>query len=82
VERFNIPVKIMASSQASIKLTLWNRTDRSEAVNFTYSRSYPYTENVNYDDMESMSYDLTTGDEWVFVPVEAICVMEISGICD
>ena len=82
VERFKIPVKIMASSQVPIKLTLWNRTDRGEAVNFTYSRSYPYTEHVNYDDMESMSYDLTTGDEWVFVPVEAISVMEISGISD
>ena len=74
VERFNIPVKIRASSQAPIKLTLWNRADRGEAVNFTYSRSYPYTELVNWD--------LTTGEEWVFVPVEAISVMEISGISD
>jgi hypothetical protein len=82
VERFNIPVKIIASSQAPIKLTLSNRTDRSEAVNFTYSRSYPYTEQVKYDDVWSLSYDLTTGDEWIFVPVEATSEMEISGISD
>lgn len=74
IERFNVPVKASASTQAQIKLTMWNRTDRSEAVNFTYHRSYPYTERI--------SYDMQTGDEWVFIPVEATVVMEIRGISD
>ncbi len=73
-ERFNIPVRIVSSTQGQIKLTLWNRTDRSEAVNFTYSRSYPYTELI--------SYDIQTGDEWVFIPVEATIVTDIRGISD
>ena len=76
VERFQVPVKITASTQAKIKLTLWNRTDRYEAVNFTYSysKSDPYTERVNYD--------MQTNNEWVFVPVEATSIMRISGVSD
>lgn len=74
VERFNIPLKIKANSQVPINLTLRNRTDRDEAVNFAYSRSYPYTELINWD--------MTTGEEWVFVLVEATSIMEISGVSD
>ena len=74
VARFRVPVKIVSSTPGQIKLTLWNRTDRDEAVNFTYSKSYPYTERI--------SYDMQTGNEWVFVPVEATIVMEIRGISD
>jgi hypothetical protein len=74
VERFDVPVKVMADKQAQIKLTLWNRTDRGEAVNFAYSKSDPYTERIGYD--------MQTGNEWVFVPVEVTSVMEISGISD
>jgi hypothetical protein len=74
VERFNVPVKIVSDTPGPIKLTLWNRTDRSEAVNFTYSRSYPCTERI--------SYEMQTGNEWVFIPVEATVVMSIRGISD
>jgi hypothetical protein len=82
VERFNVPVKIISDNPGFIKLTLWNRTDRSEAVNFTYSKSYPYTELVEYGDTERGSYSFTTGDEWVMVPVEATVVTNIRGIND
>ena len=74
IERFTVPVKITADTQAQVRLTLWNRTDRSEAVNFTYSRSYPYTERIGCD--------ISTGDEWVFVPAEASSNMSIRGISD
>jgi len=76
IERFNVPVKITASSQAQIKLTIWNRTDRSEALNFTYSysKSNPYTEIINYN--------LQTDGEWKFMPVEAKSIMEIRGLSD
>jgi hypothetical protein len=74
VERFNVPVKITSETSGPIKLTLWNRTDRGEAVNFTYSKSYPYTELI--------SYEMQTGDGWVLVPVEATVVMDIRGISD
>jgi hypothetical protein len=76
IERFKVPVKITADSQAQIKLTIWNRTDRAEALNFTYtySKSDPYTERI--------SYDIQTNGKWEFVPVEATSVMEIKGISD
>jgi hypothetical protein len=74
VESFNVPVKVISDKPGPIKLTLWNRTDRSESVNFAYSRSYPYTEVV--------SYELQTGDGWVFVPVKATVVTNIRGISD
>lgn len=76
IERFQVPVKVTASSRAQIKLTLWNRTDRSEAVNFTYTytKSDPYTERINSD--------IQTDGEWRLVPVEATSVMEIRGIGD
>jgi hypothetical protein len=74
VEKFNVPVKIVADTPGPIKLTLWNRTDRSEGVNFTYSRSYPYTELV--------SCEIQTGDKWVLVPVKATVVTDIRGISD
>ncbi len=76
IERFQVPLKVTASTSAQIKLTLWNRTDRSEAINFTYtySRSDPYTERINYDTQ-------TNGD-WIFAPVEATSIMEIRGIGD
>jgi len=74
VERFDVPVKIVSDTSGPIKLTLWNRTDRSEAVNFTYSRSYPYTEHI--------SYEMQTNNEWVFIPVEATVVTDIRGISD
>ncbi len=73
-EQFNVPVKIVADTPGPIKLTMWCRTDRSEAVNFTYSRSYPYTERIGFD--------METGDEWVMVPVEATVVTNIRGISD
>lgn len=74
MERFNVPVKVTANSPAQIKLTMWNRTDRSEAVNFTYNRSYPYTEQI--------SHEIQSSDKWQLVPVEATVVMEIRGISD
>ncbi len=74
VERFNVPVKIVSDTPGKIKLTLWNRTDRSEAINFTYSRSYSYTERI--------SYEVQTGNDWLFIPVEATVVMDIRGISD
>jgi hypothetical protein len=94
IERFNIPVKLTTASQSPVKLTLWNRTDRSEAVNFTYHKSYPYTERIDHDmeqlkttynlltDSEQESYNMTTGDKWIYVPVEATVVMNIRGISD
>jgi hypothetical protein len=74
VERFNVPVKIISDTNGKVKLTIWNRTDRSEAVNFTYNRSYPYTERI--------SYEMQTGNEWMLIPVEATIVMDIRGISD
>lgn len=74
VERFRVPIKITADKQAQIKLTIWNRTDRGEAVNFAYAKSNTYTEHIGQD--------FQTGDEWVFVPVEVSSVMRISGISD
>lgn len=76
IERFEVPIKVTASTQAQIKLTLWNRTDRGEAVNFTYtfSKSDPYTERI--------SYDVQTDGQWKSVPVEVTSVMTISGISD
>lgn len=76
IERFNVPVKIIASPQSRIKLTVWNRTDRAEALNFTYSysKSYPYTERIDYD--------IQTGNTWQLVPVEATVVMDIRGTGD
>jgi hypothetical protein len=74
VERFNLPVKIVASTPAGVTLSLENRTDRSQWVNFTYSKSYPYNERGRYE--------LQTGDEWVFLAMEATVFMEIRGISD
>ncbi|MDD5701613.1 MAG: hypothetical protein PHU23_06125 [Dehalococcoidales bacterium] len=76
IERFNVPVKASASTQAQIKLTMWNRTDRGEAVNFTctYSKLDPYTERIDCN--------IQTDGEWKSVPVEAASVMEIRGISD
>ncbi len=82
VERFNVPVRILSDKPGPIKLTLWNRTDRNEAVNFTFSKSYPYTERVEYGDAERDRYNLTTGDEWVFVPAKATIATDIRGISD
>jgi hypothetical protein len=82
VERFNVPLKITSEIPGSVKLTLWNRTDRGEAVNFTFSKSYPYTERIDYGDVERDRYNLTTSDEWVMVPVEATIVANIRGISD
>ena len=76
IERFQVPVKITASSTAKITLTMWNRTDRNEALNFTYTygKSSAYTEDI--------SYDIQTNGEWTSVPVEATSMMEIRGIGD
>jgi len=74
VEQFNVPVKIVSDTPGPIKLTMWNRTDRSEAVNFTYSKSYPYTEHIGFD--------METGDEWVMVPAETTVITDIRGISD
>jgi hypothetical protein len=76
IERFNVPVKASADSQAQIKLTLWNRTDRSEALNlpYTYSKSEPYT--------QSLDFDIQTNGEWESVPVEVTSVMDIRGTGD
>ncbi|MFA5317646.1 MAG: hypothetical protein WC369_09525, partial [Dehalococcoidales bacterium] len=70
----NVPVKIVSDTPGPIKLTMWNRTDRSEAVNFTYSKSYPYTEHIGFD--------METGDEWVMVPAETTVITDIRGISD
>jgi hypothetical protein len=75
VERFVIPLKIQADKPAQVNLTLLNRTDRSEDVNFTSSRrEYPYT--------EQFRYDVQTGDDWHLLTVEATSVMNITGITD
>ncbi len=76
IERFSVPIKASADTQAQIKLTMWNRTDRGEALHFTYtySKSDPYTERIDYD--------IQTNGEWQFVPVEATTLMEIRGISD
>jgi hypothetical protein len=73
VEKFNLPVKIVSSTPAQVTLSLENRTDRSEWLNFTYSKSYPYAERGKYE--------LHTG-EWVFLTMEAGIHMEIRGISD
>jgi hypothetical protein len=82
VERFNVPIKVIADSQAPVKLTLWNRTDRSDGVNFAYHRSYPYTEHIDFGDIEDENSNLTSSDRWIFVPVESTVVMSIRGISD
>ena len=74
VERFSVPVRITADKQAKIKLTLINRTDRDEWVNFAYFKYDTYT--------EDFGYDIQTNNEWVFVPVEATSIMRISGVSD
>jgi len=76
IERFNVPVKVTADTPAQIKLTLWNRTDREEALFFTYiySKSDPYIERINYD--------IPTNGEWKYVPVQVTSVMEIRGPSD
>ncbi len=74
VERFQIPLKIVSGKRAQIKLTLWNRTDRSEAVNFAYSKSNNYVELIKFEGI--------TNGQWVLVPVEATNVMRISGVSD
>ncbi len=73
-KRFEIPVKIISSTPGQVSLSLENRTDRSESVNFAYSKSYPYTEHGRYD--------MQTGNEWAFFPIEAKVFMEIRGISD
>jgi hypothetical protein len=75
-ERFQVPIKIAASSQSPVKLTLLNRTDRDKALNFiyTYRKSEPYTEKIDSE--------IRTDGEWKIVPVEATCVMEIHGSID
>jgi hypothetical protein len=75
VEKFNLPVKIVSSTPAQVTLSLENRTDRSQSVNFMYSKSYPYTEGRS-------KYELQTGDAWVFLATEATVLMEIRGISD
>jgi hypothetical protein len=76
IEQFNVPVKATADSPVQINLSLWNRTDRGEALNFTYiySKSESYTERIDYD--------MQTDGEWRYVPVEAATVMEIRGMSD
>jgi hypothetical protein len=73
-ERFNIPVKIVSSTPAQVTLSLENRTDRGQWVNFAYGKSYPYAERGRYE--------LQTGDAWVFLTTEATVLMEIRGISD
>jgi hypothetical protein len=74
VESFNIPVKIISSTPGQLNLSIENRTDRGEWVNFTYGKSYPYREHGRYD--------VQTSNEWAFMPIEARVHMEISGISD
>lgn len=75
IERFRVPVKITANKQAQIKLTLWNRTDRGESIDFfAYRKSDPYTERIGYN--------FQTGDGWVLAPVEVTSVMRISATTD
>jgi hypothetical protein len=76
LERFNVPVKVCADAPARIRLTLWNRTDREEALNFTYTycKSVPYTEQINYE--------VPANGEWRYLPVQATSRMEIKGISD
>ena len=50
------------------------RKARSEAVNFGYHKAYSYTERT--------SYDIQTGDEWTFIPVQATSFMDITGTSD
>ncbi len=76
IERFSVPVKASADKQTQVKLTMWNRTDRGQALNFTYtySKSDSYTERIDYN--------VQTDGEWKSIPVEATSVMEIRGISD
>lgn len=74
VEGFEAPVKIIADKQAKIELTIWNRTDRGEAVSFAYIKSDTYTEQINQD--------FQTGSEWALAYVEATSIMEIRGMGD
>jgi hypothetical protein len=74
VERFNLPVKVISDTPAQVTLSLENRTDRSQWVNFTYSKSYPYNERGKYE--------LQTGNEWVFLAMESTVFMDIRGISD
>lgn len=82
VERFNVPVKIVSDTPGPIKLTLWNRTDRSQAVNFAYTRSYPYVELIDFGGSEYEGYNFTTADKWIMVPVEDTVVTNIRGFGD
>lgn len=74
IEKFEIPIIIMSGKDADVEIRLENRTDRGEAINFTYVKSNTYTELVNFK--------CNTGDEWQFAPVEVTSKIDISGIGD
>lgn len=76
VERFNVPVKIASASRGNISITLYNRTDGSETINFgAYVNSYTYNERISPD--KQTSYSIPTDNEWMFIPVEATYSMRM-----
>jgi hypothetical protein len=74
IETFNVPVMAVGNKRAQVNLSIWNRTDRSEWLNFTYSKEYPYTERIDFT--------IQTDGGWEMVPVEVTTNMEIGGITD
>ncbi len=75
VERFKVPVKIEASEETHVRLTLWNRTDRASAINFAYGKNTTYTESI-------INYDGMADGQWALVPVEAVSRLEVMGVGD
>ena len=74
IAEFKVPIMVKSDTDAKFELRLENRTGRGEWINFTYNKSNTYTELITYEG--------STGDEWVLVPVEVTNRLRIRGIGD
>jgi hypothetical protein len=74
LEGFKVPIMVKSNTDANFELRLENRTGRSGWINFTYGKSNTYTELI--------SYEGSTSDEWLLVPVEVTDRLSIRGAGD
>jgi hypothetical protein len=74
VEEFKVPIMVKSGTDADFELRLENRTGRGGWINFTYSKSNTYTELI--------SYEGSTSDDWLLVPVEVTDRLNIRGVGD